>query len=126
MSGIHRVKYEGHRKFVSGSAAADVLNISGATFSYLKSHKKLDLETRTFGNSQYYSLRSVREFAKRYRPYKRTIEAVEVPEAVVEAPKPDLDALLKVVQELKANVAQLQNTVETVNGRINHLYSIWK
>jgi len=137
MSNLHRVKYDGHRKFISGAAAAEVLNISGTTFSYLKHKDKLDgIEVQRIGGSEYYSLQSVREFKKTYSPQQQRFKgrrslgkvkavekAAEVPktvlETVVPAKTPDISDLINAVQRLEGMVSK-------IDAQVKHLYTLWK
>lgn len=137
MSNLHRVKYEGHRKFISGAAAAEVLNISGTTFSYLKHKDKLDgIEVRKIGESEYYSLQSVREFKKTYSPQqqrfkgRRAAARVRAVEKAAEVPKTVLEVVVPAktpdIADLVQAVARLEGMVSKIDAQVKHLYTLWK
>lgn len=137
MGHTHRVKYEGHRKFVSGAAAAAELGVSGTTFSYLKHRDKLSgIEVHKIGDSEYYGLNSVRAFKKGYKPrMKRSEGAGEVKHrvrrtnaqiAADEAAKMAVKTPEKVEVVKTQEIQELITLVRSLEAQVKHLYAIWK
>lgn len=126
MSNIHRVKYEGHKKYVSGAAAAEILDISGTAFSYLKHENKLDgISTKKFGASEYYNLQTVKEFKKIYKPRLRAKKLLpKTIKKINEAP--DMPKVKTDISELVLAISKLQDVISKIDERVTHLYTLWE
>lgn len=137
MGHTHRVKYEGHRKFVSGAAAAEELGVSGTTFSYLKHRGKLSgVEVHKIGDCDYYGLNTIRAFKKDYKPRMRRLEGagevkhrvrrtnaqIAADEAVKLVVKPPEKVEVVKTQEIQ----ELITLVRSLEAQVKHLYAIWK